>query len=98
MDDRFEKLHIYLCIFAALVVTAVCIFRNENLYRMSLFVSFSIIIFYVVGQAFRLYLVHKVFFKQEKSVAVETAVERMDEVEFSDDDDFLAEAFETEDN
>ncbi|MCL2665113.1 MAG: hypothetical protein FWE82_05825 [Defluviitaleaceae bacterium] len=58
---KLEKLHIYICIVAALVATVVCIVYGFNLYEMSLRVSLVIVIFYIIGQAVRLFITYKVF-------------------------------------
>ncbi|MDR1665059.1 MAG: hypothetical protein LBR83_09100 [Clostridiales bacterium] len=44
-------------------MTAICILRGDSLYVMSIWVSASIVIFYVIGQMVRIYLSNKVFQK-----------------------------------
>jgi len=56
-----EKMHITVSIFAALVVTAVCIAMRASLYQMAVWVSVSIVIFYLIGQTMRIFLTYKVF-------------------------------------
>jgi hypothetical protein len=60
-NRRIDKLHIYICLIAAAVVTAVCIFRNESLYRMSIWVTVAIVVFYIIGSLIRYYLTSVVF-------------------------------------
>lgn len=65
MPEGLGKLHIYICIVAALTVTIVCIFKQVSLYRMSVLVSVTIIVFYGIGQMLRLFLTNMFFSKQE---------------------------------
>ena len=74
MISRMEKLHLYICIAAALIVTVVCILREETLYGTAVLVSLTIIIFYVLGQIFRIYLSGNVFKKAEIEAAADVAI------------------------
>jgi len=71
MKNRLDKLHIYLCIVAAFVVTVICIATNESLYRLSVWVCSTIVVFYVLGQIIRIYLSAKVFPKKDENAAQE---------------------------
>ena len=61
MPNRMDKLHLYICIVAAFIVTIIGIVRNESLYRLSIWVTLTIVIFYILGQITRFYLANKVF-------------------------------------
>jgi hypothetical protein len=60
-DERFNKLHLLVCIVAAATVTAVCLIRGESIFTMALLASLAIIIFYVAGNLVRYYLVTRIF-------------------------------------
>jgi hypothetical protein len=64
--SRLDKLHIYLCIVAAFTVTVVCIVRNESLYRLAIWVILTVAVFYIVGQAIRMYISSYVFPKPDE--------------------------------
>lgn len=65
MPEKLEKLHLYLCVIAALIVTVISIVRHESLYRMSIWLSVTIIVFYGLGQIIRLFLTNRVFRSKE---------------------------------
>lgn len=54
--EKLEKIHIYICVLAAAVMTGLCLYKRMSLYQMSIWVSVTIIIFYVLGLAIRFYL------------------------------------------
>lgn len=77
--ERMSKLHLYITLIAALVVTVVSILCNVSLYHMSVWVSVTIVVFYVIGQVVRIYLTNKVFQRLEASehnAAGKSAVEK----------------------
>ena len=81
-NSRLEKLHIYICIIAAFTATVVCIIMGETLYRMCVWISLSIIVFYVLGQITRLYIMSKVFPQAEaETPAIEGGVMDMDDMD-----------------
>jgi flagellar biosynthesis/type III secretory pathway M-ring protein FliF/YscJ len=57
-DSRLSKLHLHITIVAALIVTVICIVRQETLYVMSIWLSLTIVVFYCLGQVIRLYIAH----------------------------------------
>ena len=66
MPDKLEKLHLYICVAAALIVTVISILRHETLYRMSVWVSVTIIVFYGIGWIIRTFLMNLFLQQQEK--------------------------------
>ena len=70
-NSRLEKLHLYICLAAAFIVTVICILRNETLYRTSIAVCLTIVAFYVLGQVVRIYLSNTVFFEAEEEESEE---------------------------
>ena len=89
-NSRLDKLHIYLCIIAAFTATVVCIVTHESLYRMCVWITLSIIVFYILGQIMRFYIVNKIFPKAEEETETGEGtimdIEDMDDVEYMDGD------------
>ncbi|MCL2605030.1 MAG: hypothetical protein FWD90_11185 [Defluviitaleaceae bacterium] len=61
LDERFNKIHLMACIVAAASVIAACIIRGETLFTMASLASAAIIIFYILGNLVRYYIVTRVF-------------------------------------
>jgi len=61
LDERFNKIHLMVCIVAAASVIVACIIRGENLYTMALLASVAIIVFYFIGNMVRYYIVTRIF-------------------------------------
>ncbi len=61
-----EKLHIIITLFAALVVTIVCILTDTALFNASLRLIVTIVSFYFIGLFAKMYLEKNVFPKQEE--------------------------------
>ena len=63
MPKIIEKLHLLICIFAAIIITAafVIIEHGEPLFRSALWVSSTIVIFYFVGCAVKDFVVNRIF-------------------------------------
>jgi hypothetical protein len=55
-QTRFQQLHLIISIFAALVITGICLYLRTGLYTLAVWVTASIAIFYTLGQIIRLYL------------------------------------------
>ena len=79
MSGFLEKLHLYVCIIAAIVMSVVCILIGAPLYQMAAWVSLTIVVFYVIGQFVRYFLVTNVFPPQE--VLMEELEEQAEEAE-----------------
>jgi hypothetical protein len=61
-----EKLHIYVCIIAAVVVSAVSILDELSLQDMAIRLIGTIVVFYFIGLIVRAYLKKYVFAKPEE--------------------------------
>jgi flagellar biosynthesis/type III secretory pathway M-ring protein FliF/YscJ len=61
LDERYNKIHLMVCIVAAAAVITACIIRGENLFTMALLASVAIVVFYVLGNLVRYYIVTRVF-------------------------------------
>jgi uncharacterized protein YybS (DUF2232 family) len=61
MNEYFNRIHLLISTLAALVVTAVCVIRQENLYWMAMWVSATIAMFYVIGLFTRSYIITRIF-------------------------------------
>lgn len=106
MPEKLEKLHIYICICAALVVTGISIAKQVSLYRMSIWVSVTIVVFYGLGQMVRLFLTNWVFQQIEEATITDTEEQPAEESEEpaetepveSEDDFSYADAYDTDDD
>ena len=57
VDERYNKMHVFICIIAAASVVIICLILQETLFRMAFWASVAIATFYVVGNLVRYYLV-----------------------------------------
>jgi hypothetical protein len=53
---RFQQLHLIITVIAALIITAICLVLNTGLFYLAVWVSATIVLFYMLGQVIRLYL------------------------------------------
>ncbi len=53
---RFQQLHLIITVFSALVVTGICLYLQTGIHTLAVWVSTTIVVFYVIGQIVRLYL------------------------------------------
>jgi len=56
MNEIFEKIHIIITIFAALLMTVYCIIFYQGLTRMAICLIVTIIVFYILGSMVKSYL------------------------------------------
>jgi len=84
VDERYEKLHVFICIVAAAIIVVVCLVMRETLFRMAFWTSITIVTFYVVGNLVRYYLVTYIFPPPPETVLEE--------------DEFMMEMMDGEDN
>ena len=91
MPKIIEKLHLLICIFAAIVVTAafLIIRRGDPLVQSVPWVSGTIVVFYFVGYAVRGFIINRIFpewlEEEKKEETDETEDETDDTMAISDD-------------
>jgi hypothetical protein len=61
VEEYYNRIHLLLSVLAALIVTAICIIKQESLYWMAMWVSVSIISFYIFGLFVRGYIISRIF-------------------------------------
>ncbi len=85
-----EKIHIYISIIAALVVTVVCIIESSSLFVLASRLVFFIIVFFIIGLIVKLYLQYVVFAKKDEELEQEPHSDNHIEEDsfFTDDESF----------
>jgi uncharacterized membrane protein YqjE len=74
MTQPYEKLHLYITLLAALAMTVACIVSGMPVYMLALWVSVTIVLFYVIGSFVRFFFITKIF----PPAAAETTEEIME--------------------
>ncbi len=86
MNEKIEKIHIVICLFAALVVDAFCIFYKVSLINTAIRLIATIVIFYVIGSFIRYFIMKNIFPAPEDTIASPTDQE-IEDIDGSDTND-----------
>ena len=91
MPKIIEKLHLLICIFAAIVITAAFLIIRQGvpLFESALWVSGTIVVFYFVGCAAKDFIVNRIFpewLEEEKKEEDELDEDETEDTETESDD------------
>jgi hypothetical protein len=98
MLKPLEKLHLQLCIAAALVVAIACIISGSTPFWMAAWVSLTIVLFYVIGECLRFFLTTQVFPAEEEADEPEALLDEEEMLPVFDDAEETEEALEPIEN
>ncbi|MCL2203224.1 MAG: hypothetical protein FWB88_04735 [Defluviitaleaceae bacterium] len=59
--ERYDKLHIFICMIVAVVIITVCLIRQESLFIMAMWTSIAIVFFWFLGNLVRYYIITRIF-------------------------------------